>query len=271
MICMIKKAQQELAAAFLWNLPYHLWHTHAVKHREVAWTCKRFLSFTSYIQKLSLKYFHFSSFFSKPLLSQVNSGSCARWNSEAGNICSVTTLDKLFQVFFQFLEDAKASRNHHTSLLNPTELGNQRLQILNYCSPHPTKTGYYRPCKQAGNGGTEWLSDYSSITTQVWESQELNLYFLHLSLRLSVLFCVAALILSRRGRLGSLKSLSLLLWLTGDVANGIGIVAFPTSKGGTQCDICLLEETLTIQVLKNINIYLIWYKRNGIWTFVFEQ
>lgn len=106
MICMIKKAQQELAAAFLWNLPYHLWHTHALKHTAVAWTCKRFLSFTSQIQKLSLKYFHFSSFFSKSLLSQVNSGSCAGWNSEAGNICSVTTLDKLFQVFFQFLEDA---------------------------------------------------------------------------------------------------------------------------------------------------------------------
>lgn len=135
----------------------------------------------------------------------------------------------------------------------------------------PLRQAITSPCKQAGNGGTEWLSDYSSITTQVWESQELNLYFLHLSLRLSVLFCVAALILPWRGRLGSLKSLSLLLWLTGDVANGIGIVAFPTSKGGTQCDICLLEEILTIQVLKNINIYLIWYKRNGIWTFVFEQ
>lgn len=143
--------------------------------------------------------------------------------------------DYYFRFSFSYHADAKASRNQHTSLLNPTELGNQRLQILNFCSPHPTKTGYYLPCKQAGSGGTEWLSDYSSITAQVWESQELNLYFLHLSLRLSVLFCVAALILSWRGRLGSLKSLSLLLWLTGDVANGTGIVAFPTSKGGTQC------------------------------------
>lgn len=94
--------------------------------------------------------------------------------SEACNICSVTTLDRWFQVFFQLLEDAKASRNHHTSLLNPAELGNQRLQILNYCSPHPTKTGHYLPCKQEGGRCrmTKWLFH---VATLVWESQELNL------------------------------------------------------------------------------------------------
>lgn len=195
--------------------------------------------------KPSLKYFRFSSFFSKPPFV----------SGKFRQLCETEERSWLTSVVWQHLTDdfrcflsvsgrcyadAKASRNHHTSLLNPSELGNQRLQILNYCSPHPTKTGNYLPCKQAGDGGTEWLSDYSSITAQVWESQELNLYFLHLGLSLSVLFCVAALILSRRGRLGSLKCLSLLLWLTGDAANGIGIVAFPTSKGGTECAICLL-------------------------------
>jgi len=160
---MVKKAQLELGVVILWNLPYHLWRTHAPKHTSVAWTFERFLSFTSQIQKLSLKSFHFLSFFSKPLLSQANSDSCVRWQSEASNICTMMTLDKLLQVFFQFLEDAlqmsKPPGNHHPSLLNPTERDIHHSQILNDRSPHPTQSGYHLSSKQAGNGGIEWLSD----------------------------------------------------------------------------------------------------------------
>lgn len=129
-------------------------------------------------------------------MSQANWDSCARWKTEASNICSVMTLNKWFQVFFHFLEDAlQMSKPQWIIIHLSLTLLNVAFNISKYWI-----TAHHTPARQAitsqvnrqemeAHRMTKWLFQHHD--TRLGES-EAEPVFLASQSHVVFLLCVAA-------------------------------------------------------------------------------